>query len=97
FHVTGVQTCALPISELIFGHLLTGSNYDDTEERFGAGRNGLGVKLTNIFSKKFIVETADGKKRYKQTFKNNMSEIQEPEITSCRSEERRVGKERLSH
>ena len=35
---------------MIFGQLLTGSNYDDTEERTIAGRFGLGIKLSNIFS-----------------------------------------------
>lgn len=31
---------------LIFGHLLTSSNYDDSEDRYDiSGRNGLGVKL----------------------------------------------------
>ena len=47
--------------ELIFGHLLTGSNYDDDESRFGSGRNGLGVKLTNVFSKLFIVALISSK------------------------------------
>ena len=61
------------VPELIFGHLLTGENYDDTEQRFIGGRNGYGAKLTNIFSKKFIVETGDGNKNYHQTFTNNMS------------------------
>lgn len=72
------------VPELIFGHLLAGSNFDDTEERMGGGRNGLGAKLTNIFSTKFIVETADGKKKYKQTFKDNMEESKksEPSISS---------------
>jgi DNA topoisomerase-2 len=69
------------IPEMIFGHLLTGSNYNDDEERYGGGRNGYGSKLTNIFSTKFIVETGDGKKRYKQTFENNMSIVGKPEIT----------------
>jgi DNA topoisomerase-2 len=35
--------------ELIFGTLLTSSNYDDKEERLTAGRNGYGAKLTNLF------------------------------------------------
>ena len=30
---------------MIFGQLLTGSNYDDEEERVISGRNGLGIKL----------------------------------------------------
>lgn len=68
------------IPEMIFGHMLTGSNYDDSQERFGGGRNGLGVKLVNIYSKKLIIETADGNKSYKQEFKNNLSRINKPII-----------------
>src|SRR5947209_4424756 len=47
------------VPELIFGHLLTSSNYDDKEKKVTGGRNGYGAKLANIFSTKFIVETAD--------------------------------------
>lgn len=56
------------VPELIFGHLLTSSNYDDNEKKTTGGRNGYGAKLTNIFSTEFVVETADGKrlKKYKQ-------------------------------
>jgi DNA gyrase/topoisomerase IV subunit B len=32
------------VPELIFGHLLSGSNYDDTSTRTGAGTNGIGSK-----------------------------------------------------
>ncbi|MFV2016559.1 MAG: ATP-binding protein, partial [Candidatus Heimdallarchaeota archaeon] len=60
------------IPELIFGHLLAGSNFDDEEIRFGGGRNGLGAKITNIMSNRFVVETADGKQRYRQSFRDNM-------------------------
>lgn len=67
--------------ELIFSHLLTGENYDDTEKRLTGGRNGLGAKLCNVFSKKFKVECCDGKKMYRQWSKNNMKDIEEPEIT----------------
>lgn len=38
--------------ELVFGKLLTSSNYDDEEERMTSGRNGLGVKLTSLFFKR---------------------------------------------
>lgn len=77
------------VPELIFGHLLTSSNYDDSEKKVVGGRNGYGAKLCNIFSKEFIVETADKskKKKYKQIFRNNMSYKSEPVITST------VGKE----
>lgn len=68
------------VPELIFGHLLTGTNFSEDEERFWGGRNGLGVKLCNIYSKKFIIETADGDKQYYQEFKNNLSIINKPKI-----------------
>jgi DNA topoisomerase-2 len=67
-------------AELIFSHLLTGENYDDNEQRTVGGRNGLGAKLVNVFSKKFKVECCDGKKLYRQWTKNNMKDIEEPEI-----------------
>ena len=53
------KTEAMYVPEMIFGHLLTGSNYDDNEKRLGGGRNGYGAKLANIFSRKFIVECGD--------------------------------------
>ena len=70
------------VPELIFGNLLTGSNFDDDEEKTTGGRNGYGAKLTNIFSKKFIVETADSSQglKYKQEFTNNMTSRKDPVI-----------------
>lgn len=67
--------------ELIFGHLLTSSNYDDAEEKTVGGKNGYGAKLTNIYSKTFIVETCDGKSTYEQTFTNNMLTVGKPKVT----------------
>ena len=49
------------VPELIFGNLLTSSNYDDEEKKTTGGRNGYGAKLANIFSTKFIVKCGDGK------------------------------------
>jgi DNA topoisomerase-2 len=69
------------VPEIIFSDFHTSSNYDDTEERIVAGTNGLGVKLTNIFSLSFTVEICDGKNLYIQTWKNNMSEFCTPQIT----------------
>jgi DNA topoisomerase-2 len=56
------------VPELIFGHLLTSSNYNDAEKKVTGGRNGFGAKLANVFSKEFVVETCDGhrQKRYRQ-------------------------------
>ena len=47
------------VPELIFGHLLAGSNFNDEKKKTTGGRNGYGAKLANIFSTEFIVETAD--------------------------------------
>ncbi|XP_077227115.1 DNA topoisomerase 2-like [Tasmannia lanceolata] len=77
------------VPELIFGHLLTSSNYDDTQKKTTGGRNGYGAKLTNIFSTEFVIQTADGKrqKKYKQVFTNNMGNKSEPSITKCKEGE----------
>ncbi|KAF9593284.1 hypothetical protein IFM89_021040 [Coptis chinensis] len=77
------------VPEMIFGMLLTSSNYDDSEMKTTGGRNGYGAKLTNIFSTEFVIETADGKrlKKYKQVFSNNMGKKSEPSITKCKEGE----------
>lgn len=46
------------VPTMIFGHLLTSSNYNDEEEKVTGGRNGYGAKLCNIFTNKFTVETS---------------------------------------
>ena len=70
------------VPELIFGELLTSTNYDKTEEKTWGGKNGFGAKLTNIFSKEFTIETVDHytKRIYTQTFTNNMRERSKPSI-----------------
>eukprot|EP00850_Spirogloea_muscicola_P007013 SM000034S12767 [mRNA] locus=s34:580239:590114:+ [translate_table: standard] len=77
------------LPEMIFSHLLTGSNYDDEEIKTTGGRNGYGAKLANIFSTEFVIETADGKRqrKYKQVFSQNMSEKSQPLIGKCRENE----------
>ena len=69
------------IPELIFANLLSSSNFDDSEQRTTGGTNGLGAKLTAIYSTEFTVETISKGKKYVQTFKNNLSEILKPKIT----------------
>uniref|UniRef100_M4ARH2 DNA topoisomerase 2 n=1 Tax=Xiphophorus maculatus TaxID=8083 RepID=M4ARH2_XIPMA len=70
------------VPALIFGHLLTSSNYDDDEKKVTGGRNGYGAKLCNIFSTKFTVETACKEYRhsFKQTWQNNMTKTSDPKI-----------------
>ncbi|KAK3416892.1 hypothetical protein EUGRSUZ_H02633 [Eucalyptus grandis] len=77
------------VPELIFGHLLTSSNYNDNEKKTTGGRNGYGAKLTNIFSTEFVIETADGKNglKYKQVFSKNMGVKGAPEIKACKAGE----------
>lgn len=67
---------------LIFGNLLTGSNYDDEEERLISGRNGVGGKAANIFSSKFTVKGLDPnqKKTFEQTWTENMKNASVPII-----------------
>lgn len=89
------------VPELIFGTLLTSSNYDDSEKKVIGGRNGFGAKLCNIFSEQFTLETSfieNGKKfkqvggvagvgRPPQTWCRNMTERGEPEISTADSED----------
>ena len=76
------------VPELIFGHLLTSSNYDDDEKKTTGGRNGYGAKLANIISTEFIVETSDSKRglKYRQVFNNNMKDKQPPTIAKCKED-----------
>ena len=83
--------------ELICSRLLTSTNYDDQEKKKTSGRNGYGMKLTNIFSTEFEVEsynplakeddedekTPTKKQIYKQLWKDNMFSKFEPDITLC--------------
>jgi DNA topoisomerase-2 len=71
------------VPELIFANLLTSTNYSDTEERIVGGTHGLGAKLSAIFSKKFIIEVWDSKRKkyYKQIIENNLSKISKPDIS----------------
>lgn len=57
-----------------FGELLTGTNLDDQRVLEGAGRNGLGAKITNVFSKLFKVTGYDHTRRvwYELVWANNM-------------------------
>ncbi|XP_034948461.1 DNA topoisomerase 2 [Chelonus insularis] len=77
------------VPTMIFGHLLTSSNYDDDEEKVTGGRNGYGAKLCNIFSHRFTVETAskEYKRCLKQTWGNNMGKASEPRIKDFNGED----------
>jgi DNA topoisomerase-2 len=75
------------IPQMIFGELLTSTNYDKSEKKLVGGKNGYGVKLVNIFAKKLTLTIVDGKRqlKYTQTFENNMSIIGMPTIKACKT------------
>lgn len=75
----------IPGPELVFGHFLSGSNFDDSGEgRVVAGTHGIGAKATNAFSRVFRVETVDAssKKRvvYSQEWRDNMAVVSAPDV-----------------
>lgn len=74
-------------AELIFGTLLTSTNYDDTEKKIVGGKNGYGAKLANIFASEFRVETVDAirQRKISLVYRNNMSEHSKPKVTSYKS------------
>lgn len=72
-----------------FGEFRTGTNFDDEEERTWGGRNGLGIKLTNAFAKRFTAETASAadKKHYAQTWKENGSIVGDATLSEFKGKE----------
>ena len=68
------------VPEMIFGNLLTSSNYDKTEEKIVGGKNGLGSKAANIMSKLFTVDikTPASGKQYTQSWYDNMYRVEKP-------------------
>jgi len=75
------------IPQMIFGELLTSTNYDKSEKKLVGGKNGYGVKLVNIFAKKLTITIVDDKRgvKYVQTFEDNMSKVGAPKVTSCKT------------
>lgn len=77
------------VPTLIFGHLLTSSNYNDEEKKVVGGRNGYGAKLCNIFSKKFKVETSskEYRKAFTQSWTENMKNAKDARIVASSGED----------
>lgn len=81
---------------LIFGHLFTSSNYNDDIERLDiSGRNGVGVKASNVFSTKFTVEGVDPTTglHLSQTWEDNIKTMHPPVITKSK---KKVGYTKIS-
>ena len=78
------------VPELLFGHLLTGSNFDDDAKRLTGGRHGYGAKLANVFSREFAVEIRDARgkgpcRTYRQVWRDNMRACDAPDIATADS------------
>lgn len=67
--------------EVLFTVPRSGSNFNDSEERVTGGRNGIGCKLTSIFSQSFSVDIISNGLRYQQTYTENLKHITSPVIT----------------
>lgn len=75
------------IPQLIFGELLTSTNYDKDEKKLVGGKNGYGVKLVNIFAKRMQITIVDAVRslKYTQTFEDNMTKVGTPTVKSCKT------------
>lgn len=56
-----------------FSVFLVSSNYDDEDDRYGAGKNGVGGKGCNVFASEFEVEVVDPPQHFHQRWENNMT------------------------
>lgn len=71
-------------SEIFFGRMFSGTNYNDDEERKTSGKNGIGATLCNIMSDEFEVDQASAPhgKRLVQKYSVNNSQKTSPKVTS---------------
>ena len=73
------------VPEMIFGSLRTSSNYDDSDtDSIAGGRNGYGVKLTNIFSNSFVLQTVNDGKKFTMKWTNHMETKSSPQIQTTK-------------
>ena len=79
----------LYVPQMIFAQTYSSGNYDQKNKITG-GKNGIGAKITNIFSKEFKVTTLDAKthKKFFQKCEKNMSIINTPKIKSVDKKEK---------
>ena len=75
------------IPQMIFGELLTSTNYDKNEKKLVGGKNGYGVKLVNIFAREMKVTVVDQPRglTYTQTFRNNMTVVETPRVATSKA------------
>lgn len=80
----------LYIIEIAFSKFLTGTNIEKPADSIKGGINGLGAKIANVHSNEFTVETVYNKKKYVQTFRNRLAEIEQPIITKTTESEHTI-------
>jgi DNA topoisomerase-2 len=78
------QKTDLYLPTVIFSEFRCGQNFDDSEARTVAGRNGYGAKCTNAWSTLFRVETQDGNHSFCQEWSNNMDHASEAVVKACK-------------
>lgn len=75
----------LHIPEMVFGHLLTSSNYSNDATSTTAGRHGYGAKLTNILSHKFSVLCRTKGREFHMSWSDHMRKATAPRISAAES------------
>ena len=81
------KTVSMYIPEIVFGVTKTGSNLEKERSNTKAGTNGIGAKIANIHSTKFIVRTVTSKKQFTKTWYNGMTECTDAKIEKTDSED----------
>lgn len=69
------------VPELCFASPMSGSNFNDNENREVVGTHGIGSSAVAIMSSEFKIETADGKNKFSQVYTNNLLEKSKPKIS----------------
>lgn len=80
----------LYIPEMVFGHLLTSSNYDDDNQNAVAGRHGYGAKLTNILSLSFSVCCRTNGREFHMSWQDHMRKATAPRVSNVGTKEKNV-------
>ncbi len=68
------------IAETVFSNLRAGSNFNDDEDAQLIGTNGVGSTITSVLSSYFKIESCDGKRVFRQEFKNGLRERGNPSV-----------------
>lgn len=78
------------IPEMVFGHLLTSSNYNNDASSTTAGRHGYGAKLTNILSTKFSVVCRTAGREFHMSWTDHMRMATTPRVSNVDPKEKNV-------